>query len=134
MPGRLILTPAAAVDRATWLAARRQGVTASEIAAVLGISPFTSAFNLFYVKAGVIDEEYDDDRLSLGRHLEPWVAERFAAAHPEFTVRAPGGLWANAVRTWQLATPDAVLYDGAGSEPVGVAEFKTSATYDESGR
>lgn len=148
MTGRLILSPAAAADRPTWLAARRQGVTASEIAAVLGISPFTSAFNLYWLKRGVVDESYDDERLSLGRYLEPWIAERFAAEHAEFTVQAPGGLWASRERSWQLATPDAVLYDaecrcGAVGdvvcscvpeiEPVGVAEFKTSETYDEWG-
>jgi putative phage-type endonuclease len=135
-PARLVLPHDA--DRDEWLAARLDGVTASEIATVLGISPFDSAFNLHWVKRGVIPDDYDNDRLSLGRHLEPWIADRWAEDHPDWNV-LPGGLWASSERTWQMATPDRLLdppvcrcvetcTDPQG--PPSLLEIKTSATYD----
>lgn len=141
MSARLVLPHDA--DREEWLAARIPGVTASEIATVLGISPFDSAYNLHWVKRGVIPDGYDNDRLSLGRHLEPWIADRYAEAHPDLWV-APAGLFASTELPWQLATPDRLLLDGVcrcgatgdvlcsclPSDPVSVLELKTSATYD----
>lgn len=149
MTARLILPPGAdQTDREKWLAERRKGVTASEIAAILGISPFQSPFNLYWQKRGDIGEDFDNERLSLGRHLEPWIAERFAVAHPQFAMQAPAGLWGSVERPWQLATPDGLLFDGTCScgasgdvvcsclvdvEPEGVWEGKTSATYEDWG-
>lgn len=140
MTARLILPADAPRDE--WLQARRAGVTASEIAAILGISPFDSAFNLYWKKTGVLPEDYDDERLSLGRHLEPWIAERFAGEHPEFAMQAPVGLWRSLDRGWQMATPDGLIYDphpsgmvaeARAGAPVAVWEGKTSATYEEWG-
>lgn len=130
MTARLILPAGAPRDE--WLAARRQGVTASEIAALLGISPFESPFDLYWKKTGQIPEDYDDERLSLGRHMEPWIAERFAVAHPDLHLTAPAGLWGSEDRAWQLATPDGLVCEdaGFGALPVAVWEGKTSGTYD----
>jgi putative phage-type endonuclease len=142
MSARLVLPHDAPRD--AWLAARRGGVTASEIATLLGISPFDSPFNLFWQKAGVIPDDYDNERLSLGRHLEPWIAERFTAEHPDLRLTAPAGLWASVDRPWQFATPDGLIHDSQTYgvverdgvlevEPAAVWEGKTSGTYDEWG-
>lgn len=150
MTARLVLPPGAPEEE--WLAARRQGVTASEIAAVLGISPFESAFNLYYAKRGEIPANFDNDRLSLGHHLEPWIAERFAEARADVYLTAPAGLWASTERDWQLATPDGLIFDVPvatveccgdwnGSScwncpersPLAVWEGKTYGTYEDWG-
>lgn len=128
---RLLVPPEAPRD--VWLAHRMDGVTASEIPAVMGISPFASAFDLYWRKCGVLSGDFDSDRLSLGRHLEPWVADRFAEAHPEFAVSL-AGLFGSDARPWQLATPDRLLYDAGRrgllvDEPIAVWEGKTDATY-----
>jgi putative phage-type endonuclease len=126
---RLILPSGAPRDE--WLAARRQGVTASEVAALLGISPFESPFDLYWKKIGQIPEDFDTDRLELGRILEPYVASRFAKAHPEIDL-ARGGLFQSVERVWQMATPDYLLDapDGDGKYTDSVLEIKTSGTYD----
>lgn len=122
--------------REEWLAARRAGVTASEIATILGISPWDSAFNLFHRKLAIIPEDYDDDTLSLGRHLEPWIADRWEADHQNCALTS-GGLFACRDRPWQIATPDFLAYDHGGDEhrPVGQCkesglEVKHSGSYD----
>ncbi|HEY9411763.1 MAG TPA: YqaJ viral recombinase family protein [Jiangellaceae bacterium] len=132
MSARLILPPDA--PREEWLAARRQGVTASEIAVILGISPFDSPFNLYYKKRGEIGEDFDNDAMSLGRHLEPWIADRWATDHPEFVV-SETGLWQSEDRPWQMATPDRLAqHRDAGEndwrERDALLEIKSSGTYD----
>jgi len=137
MTARLILPADAPRDQ--WLAARRGGVTASEIAVILGISPYDSPFNLYYRKRGELTDDYDNTAMSLGRHLEPWIADQWAADHPEWTV-GTGGLYASEERSWQMATPDRLLYDGlcrcpdfadvADDHADSLLEIKSSGTYD----
>jgi putative phage-type endonuclease len=131
---RLLIPPTATYEE--WKAQRaelsRTAVTASEIATVLGISPWGSPFNLFHLKRGTISSDYDDDVLSLGRHLEPWIADRWAADHPALKLEE-GGLWASEERPWQLCTPDRRLFPDSAFErrtPISLLEIKSSGTYD----
>jgi len=124
---RLVLPADAPRDQ--WLAARRGGVTASEIAVILGISPYDSPFNLYYRKRGELTDDYDNTAMSLGRYLEPWIADQWAADHPEFIVR-PSGLYASTERPWQLCTPDRDLYYERSDTVQHVLEIKSSGTYD----
>jgi putative phage-type endonuclease len=107
-----LLPPAEAVhgnDR--WYEVRRAGVTASEIAIVLGISPYGSPFSLFWQK---VNDWRDDGNefTSAGRHLEDAIADWWMAeCDPlENLVAARAGLYAHPDRPWQLATPDRLLY------------------------
>jgi putative phage-type endonuclease len=113
-----------------WHEKRRAGITASEIAVILGLSPFESEFSLFWRKLGEIPPIEDNDSMSLGRHLESWVADKFADDHPDLALGL-GGLYANGRRTWQMATPDRLVRRfGAGLALVGAWEGKTSSTND----
>lgn len=126
MRAREILPPGR--DRSPeWYAARLAGITASEVAALLGLSPYESAFSLYWRKIGAIPAQPDNTAMSLGRHLESWVADRFAEHRPDLTV-APAGVYASLERPWQLASPDRLLY--AGQTLHAGWEGKTSATYD----
>lgn len=96
-------------DREQWLAERRKGIGASEIAAVMGISPWESPFSLYWRKANgwQVDAE---EIMRTGTHLEPAIADWWAAEHPtELVCRA--GLYAHPDRPWQLATPDRLVCD-----------------------
>jgi putative phage-type endonuclease len=93
-----------------WLAARRKGVTASEIAVLMGLSPYSSPYALYHQKLGILQADEDQAVFERGRVLEPYVAEKFAAAHPEFSVEGDGrALYAHRERPWQLATPDRLV-------------------------
>ncbi|PZG49844.1 hypothetical protein C1I98_11040 [Spongiactinospora gelatinilytica] len=107
MSARLVLGPDA--PREAWLAARLPGVTASEVAIVMGLSPFGSPFSLYWQKTGQLGETPDNDAMSLGRHLEPWIADRFERDHPELSLEL-AGLYASTDRPWQMATPDRTVY------------------------
>jgi putative phage-type endonuclease len=112
------------INRDTWLATRRAGVTASEIAVILGLSKWNSPMGLYFQKRGELDEGDDNDRMRLGRVLEPYVLTRFEEETGEEA--EPCGLLASRDRPWQLATPDAVC----GVVPV---EAKTSLSEDNWG-
>ncbi|MDG4792204.1 YqaJ viral recombinase family protein, partial [Micromonospora sp. WMMD1102] len=104
------LLPAAEAtpDNPRWHELRRAGVTASEVAALVGISPWDSAFSLYHRKANGWEVE-DNEDLSNGRRCEPVIAEWWADTHPDAVV-CPAGLYASQARPWQLATPDRLVH------------------------
>jgi putative phage-type endonuclease len=134
---------------AEWLEARRKGVTASEVAGLMGLSPDTwdSPYSLYHRKTGTLPPgQPDSESMERGRVLEPYVLQKFGERHPEFIVDGAGKrmLFAHRERPWQMATPDGLLQDDATCgiaeingvfeiENLGVLEAKTSATYDEWG-
>lgn len=140
------------VDQATWLQARRDGIGASEIAAVLGISPYESPFSLYHRKANGWEIE-DTEDMEAGRRMESaiadWAADRIDPN--ENLVVRPAGLYRSAERPWQLATPDRLVHmvcpgceggasgwgrcrtcqgTGFGSRPIAVLECKHPFSWD----
>lgn len=99
-------------DRDRWLATRCTGIAASEMATVLGLSPHDSPFGLFVAKQTGKEPGADNDAMARGRHLEPYVAERFAATHDDLDVYL-GGLYRHGDRAWQMATFDRLAIDPA---------------------
>lgn len=108
-----------------WHKVRDSGIGGSEIAAVLGLSPWTSPFTLWHRKAGVLDvEQVTTQPMEWGNRLEPVVAEKFADEHPGWTVRKTG-TWRSKTRPWQLANPDRLLTTAEGER--AILEVKTAA-------
>lgn len=133
-----VLVPAS--DEAAWLQARRAGVTASEIAVLLGLSPYGSPFELYHRKRGTLPAAGPDAAvMERGRVLEPYVAEKFGQLRPEFQVEGTGReLYAHPERPWQMATPDRTLHrrthdGGYFLRPGAVLECKTDDGSDEWG-
>lgn len=98
-----------------WEDARRFRLGGSEIAAVLGLSPWESRLSLWLKKKGLIPRDYvDNPEEEWGRRIEPVVTAKFVESHPGDWQANPG-LFHHATRTWQLANPDALspgLRDG----------------------
>jgi putative phage-type endonuclease len=128
---------------AEWLEARRKGVTASEIAVILGLSPWSSPYALYHQKLGILPPQEDNAMMERGRVLEPYVVEKFRIEHlGEYEVLGNGReLYAHSERTWQLATPDRLLWEiddplqltVNGLEPLAVLETKTASDMSEWG-
>jgi putative phage-type endonuclease len=115
-----------------WAALRERGIGASEIAAVVGLSPFESTFSLWHRKKGNLPGPDPANPLFYWGHaLEPLVAARFAEDHPEFRL-AEIGTHAHEDRSWQIANLDRRLMhmtDGSMS----VLEIKTTRYPDNWG-
>jgi putative phage-type endonuclease len=108
-------------SEADWLDRRRAGVTASEIAVILGLSPYSSPFELYYRKRGELPDQPDNDAMAIGRAMENFVADQFRQKHPEFWLQGSGReLYRHPEREWQMATPDRTIWDSRpyGDEPL----------------
>jgi putative phage-type endonuclease len=118
-----------------WHQLRRNAISASEIAAVLGISPWATPFSLFYAKR-------DDwrtpvtEKMRMGHLLEPIVAdllcERLCQLGGGSELLANTGTWRSGAHDWALATPDRLRTSTYGG-PVENVELKTTEGYDDWG-
>ncbi|WP_405944698.1 YqaJ viral recombinase family protein [Streptomyces sp. NBC_00932] len=83
-------------------------ITATEIAAVMGLSPWQSPFSLWHKKAGLPTPPFETNpAVEWGNRLEPAVARKVADEHPELDLQETG-TWRHADRAWQRATPDRI--------------------------
>lgn len=75
----LVLVDTAELARPEWLEYRRKGLGGSDAAAVLNISPFRTARDLYYDKLGIVtaDDQANWVALEVGNLLEPLVARIF---------------------------------------------------------
>lgn len=78
-------------DRDAWLEWRRGGVGGSDVAGILGISPWSSPFSIWLDKLGLLPDEPENEAMSAGRWLE-------AAIGPWFTHET--GLVVLGAQTW----------------------------------
>lgn len=122
-----------AADDPRWLDERRKGITATDITAIIGLSPYESAYSLYFKKRGDIpDEHTDNDRLRLGRELEPYILDRWVESMgwEECVVASHEPLlYRSSDRPWQLATPDRIPLDTHGAK-TSVVEVKSWADAD----
>ncbi|MDR3488741.1 MAG: YqaJ viral recombinase family protein [Bradyrhizobium sp.] len=132
MPKGIVRHPV--VDRATWLALRRQDVTASVAAALLGEHPYTTRMGLHALKTGQIpDAEVDpvvtENSISLppmlrGTVLEPVVPTLIQMLRPNWTVESCG--WYYREPSTRLGcTPDLLAIDHSTKKP-GIIQVKTT--------
>ncbi|NUQ88930.1 MAG: hypothetical protein HOQ43_10760 [Glycomyces artemisiae] len=115
-----------------WHHARMDRLGGSEIAAVLGLSPWESRFSLWHRKQGIGAPTVETDEMRWGRLLEAPILAEFERRHAgEFDLNADGITLANRERPWQIATPDGILIhpEDAGIT-LGIVEVKTARTAD----
>jgi predicted phage-related endonuclease len=115
-----------------WREAKRRTVGASEVAALFGVHPFVSYYELWHLKAGLIEEQDIDPELEQkGKFLEDAVAN-WAAWREGYTIaRHQGFVTHPRVSGWS-ATPDyrclSNWREGEGRMEVKVTGF---VDYDE---
>ncbi len=78
MATALVFKKTLEMKRDEWLEARRQGIGGSDAAAILGISPWVSAMDVWLEKTGQFTEDVDSENMYWGRVLEDAVAKEFA--------------------------------------------------------
>lgn len=120
-----------------WHQARRNGLGGSEVAPMLGLSPYESRFTLWHRKAGVVAPAETTAEMEWGTRLERAVCDKFLDEHPEFVNLDidDSGTYCHPDRPWQIANPDMVLHtnDGDLYGPTAIFEAKTARYDDEWG-
>lgn len=88
-----------------WHAARQTRIGGSEVAAILGLSPWQSPFSLWHAKRNGWTTD-SNAAMEWGSRVEPalldWYFDHVG------TQRGTGGTYVHAGRSWQLANPDAL--------------------------
>lgn len=98
-------------DRASWLAMRRADVTASTIGCLLGIHEYMTAYELFALKTGLIDEDPEESRpMRRGRLLEDVAVDLIREEHPTWNV-APAAAYYRDPEARLGASPDVLAID-----------------------
>lgn len=103
-----------AADEVAWLNVRRGGLGGSDIAAVLGVSPFKSAYRVWLDKTGRLPRQPSTYLMERGHRFEAACAQWFSDESGLSTRRT--GTWARDDEPWMLANPDRFTSDGGGYE------------------
>lgn len=88
-----------------WHAARATGIGGSEVAPILGISPFESRFSLWHRKAGQIGAVDESPEMEWGKRHEPTILAKYRDNHPGTRLES-NVTYAHQTRPWQIANPD----------------------------
>lgn len=120
---------------AEWLAWRREGVSASDVAGIVGVSPWDSPWSVWANKVGLAPEKEASEAMEFGKRAEPLLAEWF---HDRTGLHVIGEqTWCtHPTETWMRATVDGFVAespDAALDEVVACYEAKTTseAPWDE---
>jgi putative phage-type endonuclease len=108
-----------------WHAARANGIGGSEIAAVMGLSPYESRFSLWHRKQRLIGPVEESEEMYWGKEHEPAICRRFARNHPELKLTGSPTV-AALDRPWQIANPDRLVCTPEQAVPHAVLEVKTA--------
>lgn len=115
-------------DRTDWLAWRRSGIGASDVAGILGLSPWASPFSVWASKIDDQADDHDNDAKEFGRRAEvmvaPWFADRTG-----LTVAGEQARCTHRDDRWKLCTVDGFVLDGPNidiASALGVLEIKTT--------
>jgi putative phage-type endonuclease len=109
-----------------WLAARQQGITSTDVAAIAGLTPYKKPIDVWLDKQGLVYEDIENKMpVKIGLALEPVIAQMYTA---ETGVRLRrvgpyGNLRRHEKHEWAMATPDRFAIKQFGAFPV---ELKTA--------
>jgi len=115
-----------------WHALRNQDgvISGSEIGAILGLSPFTSAMTLWAEKTNRLDKQVvGNTAMRLGQLVEPAIRTLYQEQHPDHVVQEVG-TYAAKNFDWMHANPDGICLTADGE--AYILEIKHTATYWDS--
>lgn len=95
-------------SRALWLKHRRAGLGGTDVAAVLGLSPWRTPLDVWIEKTGRGDTTDDGGSYATrrGQHLERFLLAEYAARHPGVILERPPALLAHPDLPWLRASLD----------------------------
>jgi len=120
-------------NEAEWLAVRTKGIGGSDIGAICGVSPFSSARQIYFNKTGQFEEALKPgaaavERMHFGHLLEPIVADEFATRTSKKLIEV-GATFQHKDYPWARANVDRLIVDDEGV-PYGILECKTTSEYN----
>lgn len=105
------------------VARRLEGITATDVAAIVGVHPDRSSISVWQEKHGLAPRWTGNDRTKWGDLLEPVIRSDYAERHA-VRVEVPGTV-PNNRESWMLASPDGIVFPYASADPDRGLEIKT---------
>lgn len=114
-------------DNQEWLEQRTKGVGGSDVAAIMGLSPWHTPAQVWLEKTGRAQPADLSDKpyVEFGNIMEPVIGRWYAQQHPDRTVRRVNAICQSIRRPWAQASLDYEVKDGL---VWGVLEIKTART------
>ena len=118
-------------DDAGWLDQRNLGIGGSDVAAIMGLSPWKSPVEVWLEKTGRADAPDLSVResVAMGTELESDVLEMYKRRHPECRVQRVNAILTSNARPWAQASLDGIVRDPR--KGWGVLEIKTGSRDSE---
>ncbi len=116
-------------SRSEWLAARRAGIGASDIAGIMETSPWTTPFQVWASKVAELPEEQGDEAMRWGSVLETVILDEWARDNRPVTDRDQ--LIRSTVNPILMATPDGLTTTPEGIPAVAEAKNRAEYGWDE---
>lgn len=108
-------------DRSAWLAERRTGIGGSDVAPILGLSPYRTPLDVYREKRGEAGDDSDSAPKLWGRLLEPVIRQRYSDVTGR-AVLVPNGMLRHQRHHFMVANLDGFTEDRR------VFEAKTART------
>ncbi len=115
-------------NRSEWLKARRAGVGASDIAAIMGISPWSTPFQIWASKIAEIPEDEGNEQMRWGRILENVILDEWEAEN--WAVNARDQLIRSTDVPIMMATPDGITLTPDFKPAVAEAKNRSEWSWD----
>lgn len=94
-----------------WLKAREEGIGASEVAAILGLSPWDSPFSLWLRKTHQVPPTEENDAMRRGHYLEDAVVQWWMHETGETVIKASAAdiIYVHPEHPYMRVTPDRIV-------------------------
>lgn len=110
-----------------WKEQRKKGIGGSDVAAILGVSPYKTPLRVYLEKKGEIEGAEDNEAMYWGRVLEKVVADEFEK-RTGMKIQEANYIVQHPDIPYLIGNLDRLITDGAG-KPDGVLECKTASSY-----
>lgn len=125
--GTATFTGAFEADSPEWHEARARGIGGSDVASIMGTSPFLKEDKLFALKTGQLVNDGGggvSSAMHLGNLYEPIIQRKFAENHPDLKLWNTKGSWKADHDEFQLANIDGLYAPAGETTPTGILEIK----------
>ena len=94
-----------------WLKAREEGIGASEVSAVLGVSPWETPFSLYLKKTHQVPPTEENEAMRRGHYLEDAVVQWWMHETGEQVIKASAAdiIYVNPEHPYMRVTPDRIV-------------------------
>lgn len=123
--GRPVSDTADGAGRQEWLEWRRKGIGGSDVAAIIGESPWQSPWSIWADKVGLLPISEDSDAMEFGRRSEPMLEGYLLDRMPELRITSQQEQFEDLEQPWMRCTVDGIAWH-QDNWPACIVEFKAT--------